>query len=157
MLNALTTLACGSFAWSSSAIDVGVPSGDGVGRFATSTTTLPATSWPISVATLSSAVAGTARTTRSAARTASAFELTARAPVRVAASVACSGCSAETVTSWPARVNDDASARPTLPAPMMAICMARSSGIWLDMFGVVKRYLLTAQGYGASSPLSTGV
>jgi hypothetical protein len=31
------------------------------------------------------------------------------------------------VTSCPARVSEVASARPTLPAPMMAICMAGSS------------------------------
>ena len=42
MLNALTTVLPGSCAWSSSAIEVEAPAGSGVGRFETSTTTLPA-------------------------------------------------------------------------------------------------------------------
>jgi hypothetical protein len=52
------------------------------------------------------------------------FVVAAVAPVSLAASAAWSGWAAEMVTWWPARVSEDASARPTLPAPMMAICMS---------------------------------
>ncbi len=66
VLNALTTLLPGSWAWSSSASEVAAPAGSGVGRLETSTTTLPAAESPISRATAPRALAGTARMTRSA-------------------------------------------------------------------------------------------
>ena len=46
------------------------------------------------------------------------------APVSAATLPAFSGSREAIVTVWPARVNDVASARPTLPAPMMAMFMA---------------------------------
>ena len=77
----------------------------------------------MSFATAPSAVAGTARMTRSAASTASLFEAAARAWRSLAASAAWSAVFAANVTLWPALTSELPSALPTLPVPMIAMSM----------------------------------
>src|SRR5665213_181750 len=65
--------------------------------------------------------------TISASVTASRLEAAGVAPVSRATSSACLALEALIVTLWPARTPDLASALPTLPAPMIAICISLSS------------------------------
>ena len=90
-------------------------------RLETSTTTLPLTASAISAAICGALAKGVARTTMSAAAAASAFEVATRARLAVATAPASSGSREATTTVWPALTNEVARARPTLPAPMMAM------------------------------------
>ena len=64
------------------------------------------------------------------------------APVAVATLPASSGSREAMVTVWPARTNEVARARPTLPAPMMAMSMGCDPSDWLDELVLVKQTLL---------------
>src|SRR6266536_48112 len=129
VLKALTTLAAGTLAWICSAAEVPsrtLPGLAGSTRLVVSTSGLPSRLSPASASAVRTAGYGTASTTTSAAAAASRLDPAAFAPVWAAAAVALSGLLAVMVTSWPARTNELASALPTLPDPITAMCMACS-------------------------------
>ena len=90
-------------------------------RFVASTTTVPTTALRISAAIASTLENGAAMTTIPASVAAARFDAATCTPVAAATEPASSGSRDAMTTVWPARANDVASERPTLPAPMMAI------------------------------------
>ena len=78
----------------------------------------------------------------SAAAAASAFEPATRARVATATLPASSGSREAMTTEWPPRTNDVARARPTLPAPMMAMSIGDAILPWLDELALVNQTLL---------------
>ena len=98
----------------------------GVGRFETSTTTLPAADFAISLAIAASACRRDGED-HEVRRVWPRRSTAAGVRGTLAASTACSGCAAAIVTLWPRARTSRPRALPTFPVPMIAMSMVESS------------------------------